>query len=51
MKSTIFYTATFLVFLLANCSMAMSKSILSVSWCSIRLCGKISQPQGAHTRS
>jgi len=35
MKSTIFYTVTFLAFLLANSSMAMSKCILSVNCCSI----------------
>ena len=34
MKSTIFYTVTFLAFLLANASMAMSKCVLSVNCCS-----------------
>jgi len=35
MKTTVFYTVTFLAFLLANSSMAMSEFILSVSCCSI----------------
>ena len=35
MKTTIFYTATFLALLPANSSMAMSKFILSVNCCSI----------------
>jgi len=35
MKTTIFYTITFLAFLLANPSMAMSNFISSVSYCSI----------------
>jgi len=35
MKNTIFYTVTFLAFLLANSSMAMLKFILSVNCCSI----------------
>jgi len=35
MKTTIFYTVTFVAFLLANSSVAMSKFILSVSCCSI----------------
>jgi len=35
MKSTIFYTATFLALLLANSSMSMSKFILSVNCFSI----------------
>jgi len=34
MKTTIFYAVTFLVFLLANSSMAMSKFILFVNCCS-----------------
>ena len=34
MKTTVFYTVTFLAFLLANYSMAMSKSISSVNCCS-----------------
>jgi len=35
MKTTIFYTVTFLAFLLANSSVAMSKFISSVNWCSV----------------
>jgi len=35
MKTTIFYTVTFLAFLLASSSMAISKFILSVNCCSI----------------
>jgi len=35
MKTTIFYTVTFLAFLLTNSSVAMSKFILSVNCCSI----------------
>ena len=34
MKTTIFYSVTFLDFLLANSSMAMSKFIVSVNRCS-----------------
>jgi len=52
MKATIFYTVAFLAFLLANSSMAMSK--LQYFICQLLLYGeygKISQPQGAHTRS
>jgi len=35
MKTTFFYTITFLAFLLANPSVAMSKFISSVNYCSI----------------
>jgi len=52
MKTTIFYTVAFLAFSLANSSMAMSK--LQYFFCQLLLYreyGKISQPQGAHTRS
>jgi len=34
MKTTVFYTVTFLTFLLAHASIAMSKFILSVNCCS-----------------
>jgi len=48
MKTTIFYTVTFLAFLLANSSMAISKLFhLLLLYGEY---GKISQPQGARTR-
>jgi len=50
MKTTIFYTVTFRAFLLANSSMAMSKFII-FPLLLYRQCGKISQSQGARTRS
>jgi len=54
MKTTIFYTVAFLAFLLANSSMALAMSELQCFICQLLLYreyGKISQPQGAHTRS
>ena len=50
MKTTIIYTVTFLAFSLANSSMAMSNLFICQQFL-CRQCGKISQPQGAHTRS
>ena len=51
-NTTIFYTLTFLAFLLANSSMAMSKIYFICQLLLLyRQCGKISQPQGAHAIS
>jgi len=51
MKTTIFYAVTFLAFLLTNSSVAVSKFNSVCQLLLYRQCGKISQLQGAHTRS